>query len=88
MQIIVRKHYINTIKGLEENGYDVYVKIADKKCSSWWESPPESVNHADLNYISNRYYLINTEKRMGKFKKLWEEINWDEVNISEPHIIP
>ncbi|MDU3526436.1 hypothetical protein [Clostridium sp.] len=60
----------------KENYSGVYIilTIGKRKNVSYWSAPPNSIDHVCLKYLSDRYPLITTEKRMAKFKELYKEL--------------
>lgn len=51
---------------------------------SWWTSPPESIDHAGIDYLKNRHLNIKTEKHVSfiqaEFKKQMALLNEYENN--------
>ena len=64
--------------GKNGNGVYIILTIGKRKNTSFWSAPPSSIDHVGLNYLSDRYPLITTEKRMKKFKELYKELKIDE----------
>jgi hypothetical protein len=56
------------------NGYYIDCKIGKRMCTSWWSSPPKSIDHVSVCYLTNRYPLIRTEYRSNKFKELFKKL--------------
>lgn len=59
------------------NGYFITCHIGEEKYISWWKWPPKSVDHAELEYLKNRYPCISTMKRADKFKTLYRTLMQD-----------
>lgn len=67
-------------------GYDIYLIIGNKEYKSHWTSPPESVDHVDLEYLKNRYPAINTKYRMNFFKELYKNL-WIDVTVEQVQLM-
>lgn len=63
----------------KNSGYYIFVEIANTRYSSYWSAPSESVDHAGLSYFTDRYPIINTEKRAAEFKRQYKNL-WVEVS--------
>ena len=61
-------------KKFSNGGYNITVKVGDREYSSYWSAPGETIDHAGLKYISDRYPMIRTEKRAAEFKRLYKEL--------------
>jgi hypothetical protein len=75
---------VNKLKVRKESGkysgYNVIVEIGNKSWSSYFSAPSESVDHAGLKYLTDRYPIITTEKRAEEFKRLYKNL-W--IDITE-----
>lgn len=56
------------------SGIYIILNIGKKQNVSYWSAPPSSIDHVCIRYLSDRYPLITTEKRMAKFKELYKEL--------------
>jgi len=86
LRLIARVHYANSKKGIEPNGYDVYLEIAKNTYVNWWSSPPNSVDHINIQYATNRYGALRTGKRLCDFKRLWRQIDWNIVDNASVYV--
>lgn len=73
-------------KELSKNGgYYIFVEIGDKRYSSYWSAPSESVDHAGLKYLTDRYPVISTGKRATEFKRqyknLWIKVTNEQLEL-------
>ncbi|CRK80328.1 hypothetical protein [Neobacillus massiliamazoniensis] len=41
--------------------------------TSWWSSPPNSIDHADIGYIKGRYGNVRTKRHEEFIKKRFKE---------------
>lgn len=57
------------------NGYFIACHVGQEQYVSWWKSPPESVDHADVEYLKTRYPCITTKKRADTFKRLYRNLD-------------
>lgn len=55
-------------------GYFITCHIDKNTYTSWWTSPPESVDHVGIEYLKDRYCCITTKKRVEKFKGLYKKL--------------
>lgn len=62
------------IKDGKHRGNYITLKIGERVNTSYWGAPPSCIDHVGLEYLSDRYPLITTEKRMTKFKELYREL--------------
>lgn len=62
------------VKNYISGGYDIACEIGQHTCWSYWSAPPESIDHADMGYIHERYGIITTEKRAKRFKELYKDL--------------
>lgn len=61
------------------SGYNIYLTIGKNTYTSYWSSPQESIDHASLEYIKDRYPAVKTKTRMEEFKELYKNL-WIEVS--------
>ena len=61
-------------KKFSNGGYHITVEIGGKEYSSYWSAPGDSIDHAGLQYITDRYPIIKTEKRAVEFKRLYKNL--------------
>ncbi|AND84248.1 hypothetical protein GTH52_07180 [Clostridium tyrobutyricum] len=65
----------------KENGsYIITVLVGRKGYNSLWTSPPKDKQCFDLDYIKNRYPIINTKERAKRFSSLYRNL-W--IKVSE-----
>jgi hypothetical protein len=69
---------IKVSKSLSNGGYHITVEIGGREWSSYWSAPGDSIDHAGLRYITDRYPIIRTEKRASEFKRQYKNL-WIEV---------
>lgn len=58
----------------KHSGYFIYVEVGGKIWSSYFEAPSESVDHAGLKYLKERFPIITTEKRAIEFKEQYKKL--------------
>jgi len=59
-------------------GCYILVGIGSREWSSYWSAPSESIDHAGLSYITDRYPIIRTDKRAVEFKRQYKNL-WIKV---------
>lgn len=59
-------------------GFNIYVIIGRKENKSYFSAPSENIDHAGLEYISDRFPIINTKKKTDDFKRLYKNL-WIEI---------
>ena len=69
-------------KRFSNGGYYIKVEVGSKVSTSYWSAPGESIDHAGLQYITDRYPMIRTEKRAAEFKRLYKNL-WIESKQSK-----
>jgi hypothetical protein len=62
-----------------QGGFYVCTKIGKRENRSFFSAPSNDIDHADLGYISNRFPIVNTEKRAEDFKRLYKN-SWIKVS--------
>lgn len=73
------------LKEKVDKGYIISVVVGSKVYSSWWTAPPiygvdkNNSYHFDMEYLKNRYPIINTRKRAEQFSELYKNL-WIEVS--------
>lgn len=71
-------------KDSPNGGCNISVEIGGREYSSYWSAPGKSIDHAGLQYITDRYPMIKTEKRAAEFKRqyknLWIEDKEKNIN--------
>lgn len=55
-------------------GWYITCKIGKNSYTSWWTSPPKSLDHVGIRYLRDRYECITTNKRADKFKELFKKL--------------
>lgn len=74
MKLWKQRHLIN---GIEPNGWFVYCQIGERIMKSWWSSPNKHYC-GDMQYLMDRGYgKVNTDKRVDKFRELWNVL-WED----------
>lgn len=58
----------------KHSGYYVCVEIGGRVWKSFFEAPSESVDHAGLKYLQDRFPIVTTEKRATEFKKQYKKL--------------
>jgi len=53
-------------------GWNITCHLGMNTYTSWWTSPPKSVDNAGIEYLKDRYRCISTSKRMENFKKMYK----------------
>lgn len=46
--------------------------IGNSISRSYWQGPPENVDHVDMGYLKDRYGIINTEAKAERFRELYK----------------
>ena len=64
----------------KSSGFNISDEIGGRVWSSYWSAPGESIDHAGLRYLSDRYPIIKTEKRAAEFKKQYKGL-WQKEDI-------
>lgn len=63
----------------KNGGYHITVEVGGRVWNSYWSAPGESVDHAGLEYLTDRYPIITTKKRAEEFKRQYKNL-WIEVS--------
>lgn len=64
------------------DGIDITVHIGEQKWTSYWASPPQSVDHLTTDLLETRYKCLSTEKRIKKFRALYKELMKDNISAT------
>ncbi|AUM96114.1 TPA: hypothetical protein LA742_004177 [Clostridium botulinum] len=62
----------------KNGGYNITVEVGGRVWNSYWSAPGKSVDHAGIEYLSDRYPIITTKKRAEEFKRQYKQL-WMEV---------
>lgn len=68
------------------SGYNIKIIIGKNTYTSYWSSPQESIDHAGLEYIKDRYPIIKTTKRMNEFKRLYKNL-WIDISDEQERLM-
>lgn len=71
---------LKKVKKENFSGFQIILIIAGTQYYSYWSAPPESVDHVGLEYLRDRYPIINTKERANTFKELYKNL-W--IDVSE-----
>ena len=78
MNMWKRPHMIDSGKcdgtTFQQKGWDVYCEIGGYTMKSWFTSPPKTLIADRIYLIERGFVKITTDKRLEKFKRLWEEL--------------
>ena len=55
-------------------GWTITCHLGHNTYTSWWTSPPKSLDHVGIEYLRDRYSCITTQKRVEKFKELFKRL--------------
>ena len=61
------------------SGFNITCVISERYYTTWFQNPPKSFDHVDIEYLKNRFPCITTERRANKFKELYKRLIEEEV---------
>lgn len=68
-------------KNKARKGWYITCHVGQCTYTSWWTSPPNSIDHVDIGYLKDRYACITTQNRVTRFKSLFKVLMKDEEGI-------